>query len=464
MPTVHVIGAGLAGLAAAVRLAGARTGGAKLRVIVHEAAPQAGGRCRSFHDATLDRLIDNGNHLVLSGNRSLLGLLRRVGGGEGLAPVRPAAFPFLDLRSGAGWTVRPGGLWLFDPRRRVPDSRALDYLAALKTLKAPPEAVVADLLPPDGPLFERLWGPLAVSALNGPADRVSARLFGAVLRETLLRGERASRPLIATAGLSAALVEPAVRWLRARGAVLRLGTRIDGIELVGERVAALSVNGQRLELGPDDKVVLAVPAWVAERLVPDLTVPPPGAAIVNAHFRLESPAALPGGLPFLGLLGGTAEWLFARGDVVSVTVSAADALAEQPAETVAALLWQDVATALRLGSPSRALLPPNRVVKERRATPDQSPEAVARRPGPVTRWTNLVLAGDWTDTGLPATLEAAVRSGDRAAQVLLTGRDSPFVRPGPFPAFTLWRHRPIWSNGGAVPHRPGPDEQFKKRG
>lgn len=464
MPTVHVIGAGLAGLAAAVRLAGAKTGGARVRVIVHEAAPQAGGRCRSFHDSTLDRLIDNGNHLVLSGNRSLLGLLHRVGGGEGLVPVRPAAFPFLDLRTSATWTVRPGGLWLFDPRRRVPDSRALDYLAALKTLKAPPEAVVADLLPPEGPLFERLWGPLAVSALNGTADRVSARLFGAVLRETLLRGERASRPMIATAGLSAAIVEPAVRWLRARGAVLRLGTRIDGIELAGDRVAALSVNGQRLELGPDDKAVLAVPAWVAERLVPGLTVPPPGSAIVNAHFRLESPVALPGGLPFLGLLGGTAEWLFARGDVVSVTVSAADALAERPAEAVAELLWQDVATALRLDSPSRALLPPNRVVKERRATPDQSPDAVARRPGPVTRWTNLVLAGDWTDTGLPATLEAAVRGGERAAQVLLTGRDSPFVRPGPFPAFTLRRHRPIWSNGGAVPRRPGPDEQFKKRG
>lgn len=479
MTTVHVIGAGLAGLAAAVRLAGQTIGGTKIRVIVHEAAPQAGGRCRSFHDSTLDRIIDNGSHLVLSGNRSLLGLLRRVGAGDGLVPVRPAAFPFLDLRDGRAWTVRPGGLWLLDRRRRVPDSRPLDYLAALKTLKAPPEATVADLLPPHGPLLEKLWGPLSVSVMNGPADRVSARLFGAVLRETLLRGERACRPLIAPGGLSAAIVEPLVRWLRARGAVLRLGTRVDGIEFAGDRVAALSVNGQRLELGPDDQVVLAVPAWVAERLVPGLTVPPPGAAIVNAHFRLQAPVALPGALPFLGLIGGTAEWLFARGDVVAVTVSAADALADLPADEVAERLWRDVAAALRLEGlrleglrleglrlegPSRASPPPNRVVKERRATPDQSPDAVARRPGPVTRWNNLVLAGDWTDTGLPATLEAAVRSGERAAGVVLTGRDTPFVRPGPFPAFTLWRHRPIWSDGGAVPQRPGPDGQFKKRG
>nr|WP_295835878.1 hydroxysqualene dehydroxylase HpnE [uncultured Azospirillum sp.] len=453
--TVHVICAGLAGLAAAVRLVEAGR-----RVVLYEQAPQAGGRCRSFHDATLGRSIDNGSHMVLSGNRALLDYARRTGGGDALEELRPAAFPFIDLRTGAAWTLRPGGLWLFDPARRVPGSRPLDYLASLRCLTARRGQSVADCLPPDGALFELLWRPLAVSALNGPVERVSARLFGAVLRETLLRGEAACRPVLAPRGLSAAFVDPALARLGAAGAVLHLGARVEGLTFDEGRVTGFSASGSAVTLGPLDSVVLAAPAWVAERLVPGLTVPPPGPAIVNLHVRLDGPVRLPGGLPFAGLVGGTAEWLFARDDLLSVTVSDADTLADLPAEEVAARLWAEVAPHLRLDD----AIPPFRVVKERRATPEQSPESVARRPGARTRWSNLTLAGDWTETGLPATLEAAVRSGNRAAEATLSNGNNPIRRSRVFPAFTSFRHRPIWTDGGAVLARPGPEGQSKKRG
>jgi hydroxysqualene dehydroxylase len=413
MTKCHVIGAGLAGLAAALRLA--KEG---RQVTLYEQAPQAGGRCRSFYDATLDRMIDNGSHMALSGNHALVDYARRSGAGDALRTLRPAAFPFLDQRDGALWTLRPGGLWLFDEARRVPGSRPWQYLAALRTVVAGAERTVDHALPPGGPLHERLWRPLAVSALNGPTAHVSARLFGAVMRDTLLRGEAACRPLVAPQGLTAAFVDPALRRLAALGADVRLGARVDALRFDDERVVGLSVGGAAVDLPPGESVILAAPAWVAERLVPGLTVPPPGPAIVNVHYRLDEPARLPGGLPFLGLIGRQAEWLFAREDVVAVTVSDADALADQPAEAIAARLWRDVAAALRLDGPIR----PYRVVKERRATPDQAPDSVLRRPSARTRWGNLTLAGDWTDTGLPASLEAAVRSGDRAAKLMLSAR------------------------------------------
>lgn len=433
--TVHIAGAGLAGLACAVRLAEAGR-----RVVLYESAPQAGGRCRSFHDATLDRRVDNGSHMVLSGNRSLLDYARRTGGASALDVVRPAAFPFLDLRDGRRWTLKLGGLWLFDPARRVPGTTAADYLAALRTLVAGPQAVTTDILSPGTPLFDRLWGTLIVSAMNGAPDRVSARLFGAVLRETLLRGEAACRPVVAARGLAEAFVEPALRHLDRLGATVRLGARVDGLLVEGGRATGLSVAGQAVPLGPGDAAVLAVPSWAAARLLPGLEAPPAGAAIVNAHFRLERPAPLPGDLPFLGLVGGTAEWLFLRGDVLSVTVSDADALAALPSESVAERLWRDCAAALGLES----AMPPVRVVKEKRATFDQSPANAARRPG--TRFgaaDNLFLAGDWTDTGLPATLEGAVRSGDRAARAVLSPLRSRIVERMSIPALALPRGRHI---------------------
>ncbi|HYG85121.1 MAG TPA: hydroxysqualene dehydroxylase HpnE [Azospirillum sp.] len=430
MSTIHIAGAGLAGLACALRLAEAGR-----RVVVYEAAPQAGGRCRSFHDSTLGRTLDNGSHLVLSGNRALLGYLERSGARDRVDEVRPAAFPFHDLRTGDHWTLRPGGTWIFDPARRVPGSRAGDYLTALKLLAAGRSASVEDVLPPDGPLYRRLWAPLAVSGLNMAPERASARLFAAILKETLLCGEAACRPLIARNGLADAFVDPAVACLEALGIPVRRNARLEGLDLAADHVAALTVAGARVELEPQDGLVLALPPWAAEKLLPGLDAPAPGPAIVNAHFRLAAPAALPGGLPFLGLVGGTAEWLFLRGDVLSATVSAADALAELPAERIAAALWNDAARVLGLSGAA----PPWRIVKERRATFDQSPGSAAKRPSTRTRWGNLVLAGDWIDTGLPATLEGAVRSGERAAAAALHQGNTSFARFGHFPAFTLRR-------------------------
>jgi hypothetical protein len=151
-------------------------------------------------------------------------------------------------------------------------------------------------------------------------------------------------------------------------------------------------------------------------LLPHITAPRESQAIVNGHFRLPTPARLPGNAVLLGLVGGTAEWLFVRDDLVSLTVSAADSLADETSEIIAARLWADTAAALGLPTQPQ---PPARIVKERRATFAQTPEQVARRPPAATHWSNLFLAGDWTATGLPATIESAIRSGHAAAELAL---------------------------------------------
>jgi squalene-associated FAD-dependent desaturase len=413
MAHVHVVGTGLAGLACAVALV---RGGR--RVTLYEAAAQAGGRCRSYFDATLGRVIDNGNHLVLSANHAALGYLDEIGAGGTLAGPGRAMIPFMDLASGARWQVRPnrGPLpwWVLAPSRRVPGTKFLHYLAAARLGLARRDETVLDRLDAGSPLYTRLVEPLAVAVLNTAPGEASATLLRSVLAATFGRGAAACRPLIARAGLSASFVEPALARLADAGAGVRFGHRLRAVKLGRARAEGLDFSAARIALGVRDSVVLAVPPAVAASLIPDLTVPRESRAVVNVHF-LVTPAPAPlGDAPFVGLIGGTAQWLFLRGDVASVTVSAADALAERSNDEIADRLWADTARALGFAGAPR---PPTRVIKERRATFAQTPAEVARRPRAQTAWENLWLAGDWTDTGLPATIEGAVRSGQRAARL-----------------------------------------------
>ncbi|KZD03902.1 hydroxysqualene dehydroxylase HpnE [Oceanibaculum pacificum] len=403
---LHVIGAGLAGLSAALH--GLAAG---WRVTLHEAAGQAGGRCRSYHDPVLGRLIDNGNHLLLSGNRETMAYLRRIGASGTLTGPDAARFPFLDLAGGARWTLRPGWSLPWSAARRAPGTRARDYLP-WRLLTATASATVAECLPP-GTALERVWRPLLVSALNTPLEHASARLAGRLLRQTLLRGEAACRPLIAADSLDASLIDPALATLARAGADIRFHRRLTGIERSGAGATALLFDAERIALDKD-AAILAVSAPAADSLL-DLGLPLEHQAIVNGHFRLETPFSLPGGEAFLALVGGTAEWLFRRGGVISTTTSAANGLAEKPAEQIAALLWADIVRALEL--PGDSAVPSYRIVKEKRATPAQTPAFLAAQPRPSHR-RNLALAGDWVATGLPCTVESAVRSGRLAVEAV----------------------------------------------
>src|ERR1700682_3114144 len=190
--TVHIIGAGISGLSAAVRLANAN-----FKVHVHEATQQAGGRCRSYFDAATNLTIDNGNHLLLSGNRHAVAYARSIGTEAGLVGPKRAQFPFVDLTTGQRWQLDLGDsrlpLWVFDEARRVPDTGVLDYLALAPLIWAAQSKLVGDAIPCKGTLYERLVQPLLLAALNVDPPEGSAGLAGAVVRDTLLAGGPAWR-------------------------------------------------------------------------------------------------------------------------------------------------------------------------------------------------------------------------------------------------------------------------------
>jgi hydroxysqualene dehydroxylase len=411
--TVHIIGAGLAGLSAA-----ARSIERGARVCVYEATAQAGGRCRSYHDLTIGMAIDNGNHLLLSGNRAALAYLDTIGARHLLIGPGSASVPFFDLASGQRWTLHandgPFPWWIFDSSRRVPGTNPLHYLSLLKLARAAAGTTVGEAMNCSGTLYDRLVGPFLLAALNIDPPQGSAALAGAIVRETLLAGGRNYHPLIARDGLSSAFVDPGLAYIQRHGGTVAFEWQLRGMAFEGGRISALDFGTEKIALGPGDAAILAVPPWAAAGLMPGLQTPNAFHAIVNAHFRIDPPAGLPA---VTGAIGGTVEWLFSFPGRLSVTISAADRLIDVPRDELAATIWRDVAKIAGIADP----LPPWQIVRERRATFAATPQQDARRPNATTSYVNLALAGDWTATGLPATIEGAIRSGQRAAE-LVAGR------------------------------------------
>jgi len=390
--SVHVIGAGLAGLAAACQLTEMGH-----HVTVLEAAPQAGGRARSYFDRQLGCRVDNGNHLILSGNISTLAYLHRIGARRSLAGPTEPVFPFIDAASGETWTLRlnKGATpwWVFMPGRRVAGTRLLQYAALLKLRRATNSDNVASLLGGSNALYHRLLKPLAISALNTMPEKASAGPLRAVMAETIERGGYATLPRWARVGLSETFIDPAIDWLRARGATIQFGERVT-------------------ELPQGKACVVATPPWVAAELIPGLTVPTEFESICNIHFRTTMPAGEAG---FWGVVNGLTEWVFVRPDVVSVTISAANRYLDMDQDELVRRVWGELVKMFSLSD----VLPLYRVLWEKRATIVTTPEQLKRRPGPRTYKSHIVLAGDWTDTGLPGTIESAIRSGTAAAMALV---------------------------------------------
>jgi len=408
--TVHIVGAGLAGLAAAINLVGKGR-----EIVMHELAPNAGGRCRSYFEPALGLTIDNGNHLLLSANHAALGFLKTIGSEDKLAGSDEAAFAFADLATGERWVLRPNKgrvpWWIFFKSRRVPGTHVIDYLSVRRLLHSRRDLSIADLMECDGPLYKRLWRPLFLAALNTEPAEASAFLAGAVLRETLVRGGHACRPLVAPDGLRPTFIDPALCYLGRHGATLRFRHQLRRLVRADETISALDFGEDAVSLAPSDAVILAVPAPVAALLMPELPAPKTFRAIVNVHFKRKPPRTLP---TITGIVNGTGEWLFAFPDRLSATISAADRWIGEPREALAEQVWKDVLKVTSLNE----TLPPWHIIKERRATFAALPKENLNRPRSQTRWRNLFIAGDWTATDLPATIEGAIRSGNEAARLV----------------------------------------------
>ena len=404
-PTVHVVGAGVSGLCAALGLAGS----VEAEVVVHDSAAQAGGRRRSFFDEATGLTIDGGDALILSNARSALAAIAAIGAGGQWRDAAPDGVAFVDMASGERWRLNPNRgpipWWTLSASRRAPGLGAGAYWLAARLKRARAGKRLADYAP-EGAAADRLWRPLALGVLNTDLERASARLAGAALGGALLGG---ARPLAPAHGFARAFVEPALKTLRRHGVAIRFARRLTALALAGERIAALEFEHDRIDLAAGDAVVLAVPPRVAQALTPALSAPTEFAAAICVHFAARPPPEAP---RLIAAVHGALHWLACGDDRVVAAMRDAEAALAAPRETLAATLWRDAAALTGLSDDP----PPWRVVAQRRATFAATPEQDALRPTSETHWPNLFLAGAWVQTGLPDGIESAARSGAAAAE------------------------------------------------
>jgi hydroxysqualene dehydroxylase len=447
---VIVIGAGFAGLSAAVTLAGRGA-----RVLVLEARPQLGGRATAFRDRETGELVDNGQHVLFGCYRATLALLREIGASdrvrmqpslelvcydaEGRRSVLrcPKLPPPLQLVAGVlGWASIPWGDRLrvlrvapaiLRARRQVRSSGRAEV--------APPGASVQAWLDHHGQgrvLQEWLWHPLAVAALNQLPEHASADAFVRILAEMFGRDRSAAAVVLPTRPLHEMYAEPARAYIVARGGTVRTSA-LARVGVKQGRVAAVDVRGERFAAA---HVVAAVP-WFS--LATLFAPQPPGelAGVLAAAGGMDPMPIVTVNLwydrpileeAFAGLPGRTMQWVFdkrvAFGETashLSLVSSGATAIVGLANRELADLAAREVEASLPAARgvwPVRAT-----VVREKQATFSLAPGQPAR-PGPCTAVAGLVLAGDWTDTGLPATIEGAVVSGLRAADIVTAGSAS----------------------------------------
>lgn len=427
---VAVIGGGWAGCAAAVELA---AGGAS--VTVYEASRTLGGRARTV--SWNGKPLDNGQHILLGAYHETLRLLRMIGIAEKSVLLRlplqmcypdGSGMEFIAARLPAPWHV---GLALLRARGLAREDRMaiarFSTAARWMGWQLNQDCTVSELLArheQSAGLIRLMWRPLCIAALNTPPDRASAQVFLNVLRDSLGASRAASDMLLPRVDLSELFPQQAGRYIESRGGQVALGARVDSVQR--------AANGWLVRQESHDAVVLATPPGQAAALLKKLdyaaAIPEfEWEAITTVYLQYAPEVRLP--RPFLALLedadaGHWGQFVFDRGQLASadaglfaVVVSASGPALDLGNKALEAQVAAQLAQVLdmpQLGTPRWS-----RVISEKRATFACTP-GLARPPNYIGI-AGLVLAGDYTASNYPATLETAVQSGINAARLILRG-------------------------------------------
>jgi hydroxysqualene dehydroxylase len=433
---VVIIGGGFAGLTAGVYLS--ERGFA---VTLLERRNHLGGRAYSFPDSTTGDSVDNGQHLFMGCYANTIDFLKKIGGLEKLRFQEHTRIDFLDAKSGLDSFACPAlpapfhvlaGLFKLKGLTVGDKLRAFNLGSTLRgKAKTNGALTVSDWLKKlkqSDNINERFWRPMVVATLNESPDVASARMLITVLQEAFGGRREASAIGISTVGLSDLYTEQAKAFIESHGGEIRTFARVNKILLHERKVTAVALkSGERLEA--DYLISTTPPNVLAEMLDDELRETDfsyleklHSSAIVSINLWFDRPVT---DCQFIGLIGTEIQWLFNK-DAISVkskksnhlalVISAANQYVNRTKHQLVDLALRDLHKLIPQSLEAKLLH--STIVKERDATISHTVESDTLRPTAQTSIANFILAGDWTNTGLPATIESAVLSGKIAAEII----------------------------------------------
>ncbi|MFP4527322.1 MAG: hydroxysqualene dehydroxylase HpnE [Candidatus Kapaibacterium sp.] len=437
MKKIGIIGAGAAGLAAAVHLA--QSG---VKPIVIEASPSPGGRARS-RTAALGETIDNGQHLMIGAYESFIKLLEITGERDSYVALPPFRMDFrrstnryrLDTspfsgRIGAAWAMLRFGALDIQSKLRL-----AAFVAQIISGRIDAANLTAgDVLRKYGqtPLaIGTFWEPLIVATMNSPIDRASGRLFMNIVRIAFFGRPEDGRLLLPSKS-SGEIFAHAERFITSRGGEVYYTKRVSNFEKIDSGFRLICRDNMNFDC---DGVISAVPPASLKPILPpggdfgalagfceELEYSPIVSIYIWSRRRLDLP-------PMTALLDSPLQWIFARDEFISgyssngdahryaITISAADAIMPMKRNEIIEFTIHELSSFFPDFSENDLIN--FEIIKEGLATPLFTPEMESRRPENATSMPGMFVAGDWTATGLPATLESAARSGFAAAKKCL---------------------------------------------
>jgi squalene-associated FAD-dependent desaturase len=433
---VVIIGGGFAGLAAGVRLSERGH-----EVILLERRNHLGGRAYSFIDSKTGDVVDNGQHLFMGCYRHTIAFLETIGRLDRLGFQDRPHVDFIDRKGFASFDCPPlpaplhvlagllkmKGIGIGDKLRTINVGRAIKGNGSL----APGRLTVDEWLDELGQstnIKQRFWYPMVVATLNQSPDIASARMLKVVLQEAFGGDSKGSRIGISRVGLSDLYTDGARDFIQSRGGDLQTGAQVQRFIVQRSEVIAVELRGGRRIEG--DYFISAVPPEALAAILPDDLKQKEfselerlgSSPIVSINLWFDRPVI---DREFVGLLGTRSQWVFnkdmilspgKRSNQVAVIISAARDFVDWTKNDLVDMAISELHELFR--ESREATLVHSVIVKEREATLSHTVESDGLRPGPRTSIANLILAGDWTDTGLPATIESAVMSGDIAAEII----------------------------------------------
>lgn len=429
--TVTIIGGGLAGLSAAVFLA---EKGFKINLF--EASPKLGGRVYSFFDKTSGLKLDNGQHILASWYKNTFDFLKITGSFDKLKFQKQLEVIFADntgrkFRLKASKLPPPlhlaGGIMKYDAlglNDKLAVVRLVNFIKKNKIpeaeLKENNTNILFELSRQTDKAINYFWKPFIIAVFNAEPQNTSAFMFADMIRTGFLK-KGGSELVLPDGFLSDIFIEPAGKYLDSRNAGVKVNNGIKELKLQDNRVNSI-IAEDNSEI-KSDFYICALPFFNIKKLFNsnvtaiqnfELKSSP----IVNIHLKFDKEIDSLFKQGFAGLLGTNSQWVFkVTKDQVCIVISSAGQIAEKNPEEITETAKTELISCLpELRSFN---ITASRVIKEMRATFVPDSNSLNNRPGTKTNLKNLFLAGDWTDTGLPATIEGAVKSGKTASNAIL---------------------------------------------